>query len=164
MKRVLALWLGLLIWAWGAENLEVSADKFEHFEKEKKALFLGNAHATQGKSRIDAEQFTIYFDDEGETKEYQAKGKVRFEIIKPDRHIKGHCDRLVYNVPADTYRLVGHAYVQDLLNKRTMTGKEIFLDNKKGRATAKSDKKGPVKFIFPMKDAKGKGKTKKEKK
>ena len=155
--------LGLVVWAWGLENLEVSADKFEHIEKEKKAIFLGNAHAVQGKSRIDADKFIVYFDKEGETREYQALGKVRFEIVKPDRHIRGHCDRLVYNVPADTYRLSGHTYVQDLINHRTMSGKEIFLDNKKGRATAVSDRKGPVKFIFPMKDT-GKKSKKKEKK
>jgi lipopolysaccharide export system protein LptA len=156
--------LGLVVWAWGLENLEVSADKFEHIEKENKAIFLGNAHAVQGKSRIDAEKFVVYFDKEGETREYQALGKVRFEIVKPDRHIKGHCDRLIYNVPADTYRLSGHTYVQDLINQRTMSGKEIFLDNKKGRATAVSGRKGPVKFIFPMKDAGKKSKKKKEKK
>jgi lipopolysaccharide export system protein LptA len=163
MKRILFLGLGLAVCAWGLENLEVSADKFEHIEKEKKAIFLGNAHAVQGKSRIDADKFVVYFDKDGETREYQALGKVRFEIVKPDRHIKGHCDRLVYDVPADTYRLSGHTYVQDLINRRTMSGKEILLDNKKGRATAVSDRKGPVKFIFPMKDT-GRAGKKKEKK
>ena len=157
MKNMLMIWLGLAVWAWGVENLEVSADKFEHLEKEKRAIFQGNAHATQGKSRIDARKFVVYFDEKGEAREYQALGKVRFEIIRPGRHIKGHCDRLIYKVAADTYRLSGHTYLQDLINHRTMSGKEIFLDNKKGRATAVSDRKGPVKFVFPMKDARGKG-------
>jgi lipopolysaccharide export system protein LptA len=161
MRRAVAIWLGLAVWASAVENLEVSADKFEHLEKEKKAIFRGHAHATQGKSRIDARKFVVYFDDRGETREYQALGKVRFEIIKPNRHIKGRCDRLVYNVAADTYRLSGHTYLQDLINKRTMSGKEIFLDNRKGKATAVSDRKGPVKFVFPMKDTKG-GKKKKK--
>jgi len=159
MWRVLAILMLVAGWSRAADNLEVSADKFEHFEKEKKAVFQGNAHATQGKSRIDARKFVVYFDEKGETREYQALGRVRFEIIKPQRHIKGHCKRLVYNVPKDTYRLMGGARVEDLINKRTMSGEDIFLDNKTGRATAKSDRKGPVKFIFPIKDTqKKKGK------
>ena len=154
MWKILSVWLVAAVWVWAVENLEVSADRFEHLEKEKKAVFQGHAHATQGKSRIDARKFVVYFDDKGETREYRAIGDVRFEIVKPQRHIKGRCDRLVYNVPEDTYRLLGKAKVEDLLNKRTMSGEEIFLDNKTGRASAKSDRKGPVRFIFPMKDAK----------
>ena len=144
---------------WGVENLEVTSDRFTHLEKEQKAIFEGHAHATQGKSRIDARKFIVNFDKDGNARVYQAIGGVRFEIIKaPDRHIKGRCDRLVYRVAEDTYRLVGHAYVNDLVNKRIMKGQEIYLDNKKGLATAKSGKKGPVKFVFPMKEATGKKK------
>ncbi len=144
---------------WGAENLEVTADRFTHLEKEQKAIFEGHAHATQGKSRIDARKFIVNFDKDGNARVYQAISGVRFEIVKaPDRHIKGSCDRLVYRVAEDTYRLIGHAYVNDLVNKRVMKGQEIYLDNKKGLATAKSGKKGPVKFVFPMKDATGKKK------
>jgi lipopolysaccharide export system protein LptA len=159
---MMALTAVMTVLGWSAGNLEVSADKFEHLEKEQKAIFQGHAHATQEKSRIDADKFVVLFDKEGETREYQALGKVRFEIVKPDRHFKGHCQKLIYNVPKDTYRLLGKAVVQDLINHRTMSGEEIFLDNKTGRATAKSDRKGPVKFVFPMQDAKG-GKKKKEK-
>jgi len=146
---------------WGADNLEVTADRFTHLEKEQKAIFEGHAHAAQGRSRIDARKFVINFDKKGNARIYRAIGRVRFEIIKaPDRHIKGSCDRLVYRVAEDTYRLVGHAYVDDLINKRIMKGQEIYLDNKKGLATAKSGRKGPVKFVFPMKDATGKKKKK----
>lgn len=155
MKRALGIWLLLAMGVWAAENLEVTADKFEHLQKEKKAIFLGHAHARQGKSRIDAEKFVVFFDDKGGTREYQAMGTVRFEIVRPGRHIKGHCDRLIYNVSKETYRLIGHTQVEDLINHRTMSGQEIFLDNKKGLATAVSDRKGPVKFIFPIQDAKG---------
>ncbi len=158
MKRSFFLYVLASFCVWGAENLEVTADKFEHLEKEQKAIFDGHAHATQGKSRIDADRFEIFFDKEGEAKEYRALGHVRFEIIKPQRHIKGACDRLTYEVKGDTYLLVGKASVNDLINHRTMNGAKIFLDNKTGRASASSEGKGPVKFVFPMKDATGKKK------
>ena len=149
---------------WSAENLEVTADRFTHLEKEQKAIFEGHARASQGKSRIDARKFIINFDKKGNARIYQAIGGVRFEIVKaPERHIKGRCERLVYRISEDTYRLVGHAYVNDLVNRRIMKGEEIYLDNKKGLASAKSGKKGPVKFVFPMKDATGTRKKKKGK-
>jgi len=165
MKRLMGVLVLAISWGYAAspvENLEVSADRFEHIEQEKRAIFEGNAHALQGKSRIDARKFIVYFDDKGEAKEYQAIGDVRFEIVKPGRHIKGRCDRLIYKVAAETYRLVGHTALKDLINKRSMSGDEIFLDNKRGRASAASHKKGPVKFVFPIKDATGKSKKRKK--
>ncbi len=140
--------------------LEVSADRFTHVASEHRAVFEGNAHAKEGKSRIDARKFIVYFDANNSAKEYRAIGDVRFEIVRPDQHVKGRCDRLTYRVDKETYRLSGNARVIDLLNKRRMQGEEIFLDNKNHSASAKSGREGPVKFIFQMED---KSKKKKQK-
>jgi len=168
MKRIVGAWVVATLLGTAApaavENLEVSADRFEHIEQEKRAVFEGHAHAIQGKSRIDADRFVVYFDAKGEAREYQALGHVHFEIIKPGRHIKGRCDRLIYKVAEETYRLIGHTRLKDLVNQRSMSGDEIFLDNKRGRASAASHKKGPVKFVFPIKDATGSSKKSKKKK
>ncbi len=144
-----------------AEQLEVTADKFTHIEKENKAIFEGHAHAINDKSRVDADRFVIYLDKNNKTKEYHAVGHVRFEIIKPDQHVKGSCDRLIYNVIKETYRLKGHAKIKDILNGREMSGDEVYLDNLKKEAKAKSHHKKPVKFIFQMKDIKESTKGKK---
>lgn len=135
----------------GGGALEVTADRFTHVEAEHKAVFDGHAHAVQGKSRVDADRFIVYFDKGNSAREYRAIGHVRFEIVRPDQHVKGRCAQLTYRVAEETYRLKGDAHLNDLLNYREMQGEEIFLDNKKKLATAKSDKKGPVKFIFQMK-------------
>lgn len=141
---------------WGSENLEITADKFTHVEKEHKAIFEGHARATQGASWIRARKFIVYFDADNNAKEYRALGGVNFEIIKrPNRDIKGHCDKLIYNVKADNYSLIGHAIVNDRINKRIMKGAKIFLDNRRGLATATSGKRGPVKFVFPIKEIGG---------
>ncbi|ADV46202.1 lipopolysaccharide transport periplasmic protein LptA [Nitratifractor salsuginis] len=162
--RAVGIFLSLMAIVWGAENLEVTADKFTHLEKEQKAIFQGHAHATQGASWIKAKKFVVYFDKENNAKEYQAMGNVNFEIVKkPDRDVKGQCDKLLYKVAEDSYRLIGHAVVDDRVNHRLMKGDEIFLDNKRGLARATSGKKGPVKFVFPMKDAQGAKKKKRGK-
>ncbi len=163
MKKIAAILL-LTIFALGAEEapLEVKADHFTNIDKEKKAIFEGHAHATQGKSWIKGDKFIVFFDQDGNARKYQAIGNVNFEIIKPEQHVKGKCGRLTYQVTNDTYLLEKHAVLDDLLNKRKMEGEKIFLDNKGGRATAESGKKGPVKFIFQMKETKKSGSDKKK--
>ena len=143
------------------EQLEVTADKFTHIEKENKAIFEGHAHAINGKSWVTADRFIIFLDKNNKTKEYHAVGHVRFEIVKPDQHVKGECDNLIYNVKKETYLLKGNANIKDLLNGRQMSGDEVYLDNLKKEAKAKSLHKKPVKFIFQMKDIKDSKKGKK---
>ena len=144
-----------------AEELEVTADKFTHIEKENKAIFEGNAHAISGKSRVDADRFVIYLDKNNKAKEYHAIGHVKFEIVKPNQHVKGSCNKLIYNVVKETYLLKGNAKIDDILNGRKMSGDEVYLDNLKKEAKAKSLNKKPVKFIFQMKDIKDSTKGKK---
>ncbi len=157
--------IGLMLLAsslWGAQNLEVTSDHFTNLDKEHKAIFEGHAHATQGKSKIDAKKFIVNFDEDGNAKVYQAIGNVKFEIFKASgSHTKGRCDHLYYWADKDAYKLIGHAHVEDLVNKRTITGQEIFLDNKRGLSTAKSNHKGPVKFTFPMNNPSSKKSRKK---
>ncbi len=137
-----------------AGKLEVTADKFTHVDSKKQAVFEGHAHAQEGKSKIDADKFIIYLDKDNEAKEYHAIKNVRFEIIRPSQHIKGRCNYMVYNVKDDSYKLKGNAKLEDILNKRKMSGSVIYLDNKKQNASVTSTKNKPVKFIFQMKDKK----------
>ncbi len=162
MKMKLLIMIALLFGILHAEQLEVTADKFTHIEQENKAIFEGHAHAINGKSRVDADKFVIYLDKNNKSKEYHAVGHVRFEIIKPNQHVKGECDNLIYKVAQESYLLKGHAHIKDLLNGREMSGDEVFLDNLKKEAKAKSlNHKQPVKFIFQMKDIKDTTKGKK---
>jgi len=145
--------LTILIYA-KSQNLEITADKFTHIESENKAIFEGHAIAKDGKSSVRADRFVIYLDKNNKAKMYNALGHVRFEIIKPNQHVKGRCNSLIYKVTKEVYILKGHAYLEDILNKRTMSGDELYLDNLKKEAKAKSDHKKPVKFIFQLKDVK----------
>jgi lipopolysaccharide export system protein LptA len=150
--------MGCSLLAWAGESLEVTADKFTHMEQEHKAVFEGHARAVQGKSRIDAEKFIVLLDGNNSAREYQAIGNVRFEIVKPRQHVKGRCRRLYYRVEEETYRLKGNAKVEDLLNNRKMSGEEVFLDNRRRKASAVSERNKPVRFIFQMNDAEKKKK------
>jgi len=161
MRRILLLcWIGWCAAAGAGESLEVTADRFTHIEQEHKAIFEGHARAVQGKSRIDAKKFIVLLDANNTAREYQAIGNVRFEIVKPQQHVKGSCTRLYYRVAEETYRLKGNARVEDLLNHRKMSGEEVFLDNRRKKASAVSERNRPVRFIFQMNDAEKKKKNK----
>ena len=152
MIRALILCQMIVISLFATDKLEVTADNFTHIEAQRKAIFEGHAHAVNGKSEIDAQKFIILFDENNRAIEYRAISNVKFEIVKPDQHVKGRCDNLLYRVEEETYRLRGNAKIVDLLNGREMSGDEVYLDNKQKKASAKSDRKRPVRFIFKMKD------------
>jgi len=134
-----------------SESLEITADNFTHIESQKKAIFEGNAKAKEGKSKITANKFIVYFGKGNQAREYQAVGNVKFDINQKKQHVKGSCKKLIYKVQEETYLLEGNAKLVDVINNREMEGERLFLDNKNGKAYAKSNKKRPVKFIFEIK-------------
>jgi len=161
LKIVKYIWIvSVITLILNGESLEISADNFTHIEQKHKAVFEGHAYAKEGNSTISADRLIVYFDDKNRAKEYQAIGSVHFEIIKPKQDVEGSCQKLIYNVVSDTYKMVGNAKLIDKINHREMEGEEVYLDNKHKEASAKSDKKGPVKFIFKMKDIKNGDKSK----
>jgi len=152
MRKILAFLL-CLIAVVESGRLEVTAEKFIQLEKKNMTIFEGNAHVKDGKSNVWADKFIIYANKDSNASIYKAIGNVRFEINRPGEHFKGRCDRLIYSVKTMSYRLIGHAKVDDLLHKRSLSGDEILLDNKKHQTSAISDKKKPVKFVFQMEDS-----------
>jgi len=120
----------------------------------KEIHFIGNAKVIQDKSWIHGDEIIVYFNENNETKRYEAIGKVTFEIKHAKSLYKGSSDKITYYPIQSKYILTGHAIVDDLVNKRHVNGDEITLDTVTGNANVKGSKKKPVKFIFNMKDKK----------
>jgi len=116
--------------------------------------FVGDAKVKQGDSWIFADKIVVHFDENNQTKSYNAIGNVRFEFIKEKSHYKGKAKELVYKPLKEQYVLIGNAYIDDLLNKRTIKGDEITLDMTTGNANVKGSRKKPVKFIFETENKK----------
>jgi lipopolysaccharide export system protein LptA len=120
----------------------------------KEVHFMGNAKVVQGKSWIHGDEIVVYFDENNETKKYEAIGKVTFEFDQEKNFYKGSADKVIYFPVKSKYILTGHAIVDDIINKRHVNGDEIVLDTVTGNANVKGSKNKPVKFIFNTKEKK----------
>jgi len=137
-----------------AQKVDITADNMKAEDMKKEVHFMGSAKVVQGKSRIYGDEIIVYFDENNETKKYEAIGLVTFEFIQEKSSYKGSADKVTYYPVKDQYILTGRAIIDDLVNKRHVNGDEIILDMKTGNANVKGSRKKPVKFIFDMKDKK----------
>ncbi len=144
----LLLFTGMLY----AEKVHITADNMKAEELKKEVHFMGNAKVVQGKSWIHGDEIIVYFDENNETKKYEAIGLVTFEFIEEMSSYKGSADKVTYYPMKSKYILTGKAIIDDLINKRHVNGDEITLDMTTGNANVKGSRKKPVKFIFDMKD------------
>jgi len=137
-----------------AEKVHITADNMEAKNLKKEVHFVGNAKVVQGKSWIHGDEIIVYFDENNQTKKYEAIGLVTFEFIQEKSSYKGSADKVTYLPLKDQYILTGKAIINDIINKRHANGDEIMLDMITGNANVKGSRKKPVKFIFDMKDKK----------
>jgi len=137
-----------------AQQIKVTSTSMTAEDLKKEIHFIENAKAVQGESWIHGDEIIVYFDENNETKKYEAIGKVTFEFKEEKGHYKGSADKVTYYPMKSEYVLVGKAIIDDLLNKRHVNGDEITLDMLTGNANVKGSKKKPVKFIFDLKEKK----------
>ena len=137
-----------------AQKVDITADNMSAADMKKEVHFMGNAKVVQGNSWIHGDEIIVYFDENNETKMYEAIGEVTFEFIQEKSSYKGSANKVVYYPAKDKYILTGKAIIDDIINKRHVNGDEIILDMITGNANVKGSRKKPVKFIFDMKDKK----------
>jgi len=137
-----------------AQSVDISSTQMEANQTSKTVSFLGNAKVIQGDSWIFADKIIVYFNENNQTKKYDAIGNVRFELIKEKSHYKGNAKELIYKPLKKEYTIKGNAKIDDIINKRVIKGDMITLDMTTGNAKVQGSSKKPVKFIFEMENKK----------
>jgi len=137
-----------------AEKVEVTSDSMKAEDLKKEVRFIGDVTVKQLKNWLHGDKVIVYFDENNETKMYEAIGSVTFEFIQKESFYKGSADKVTYYPTKSQYILTGKAIIDDLINKRHVNGDEITLDMITGNAKVKGNKKKPVKFIFDMENKK----------
>jgi len=120
----------------------------------KEVHFIGNVKIRQLKNWLHGDKVIVYFDENNETKKYEAIGHVVFEFKKEESFYKGKAEKVTYFPNKSKYFLEGNAVIDDLINKRHVNGDEIILDMITGNAKVKGDRRKPIKFIFDMESKK----------
>ncbi len=136
-----------------AEKVEVTSDSMKAEELKKEVHFIGNVTVKQVESRLHGDRVIVYFDENNETRMYEAIGKentVSFEVKEKKGFYKGSAMNVKYYPVTSKYVLTGKAVIDDLLNKRHVNGDVIILDMITGNAMVKGSREKPVKFIFDM--------------
>jgi lipopolysaccharide export system protein LptA len=142
--------IGLGLTSLWAEKVQVTSDNMKAMDHKKEIHFVGNAKVVQLQNWIHGDEIIVYFDENNETKKYEAIGEVTFELKQENALYKGSAKKVTYFPAKSQYILKGKAVIDDLLNKRHVNGDEIVLDMKTGNADVKGNRKKPVKFIFDM--------------
>ena len=132
------------------ERVEVVSESMEAMNIKKEVQFIGDVKVTQLGDWLHADKVIVYFNENNETREYKAIGKVTFEFKNEVHHYQGSADTVIYYPKKSIYILIGKAIVDDLINKRHIDGDKITLNMISGDADVKGSKKKPVKFIFDM--------------
>ena len=151
-KCIVALFLFTTV-AILAEKVEIVSDAMNAQNVKKRVNFIGHVKIKQVDSWLHADKVIVYFNENNETKKYEAIGSVKFEIQKDKNHYKGKGDKVIYYPNKSEYILIGHAVIDDQLNKRHVAGAKIVFDmvtgnaNVKGRKSARGKVK-PVVFVF----------------
>jgi len=133
-----------------AEKVEITSDSMNAENIKKQVHFIGNVKIKQVESWLHADKVIVYFNENNETKKYEAIGSVKFEFHKDKNAYKGHGNKVVYFPNRSKYILTGNAVIDDIMNKRHVAGDKIDFDMVTGNANVKSTTKKPVKFIFDM--------------
>ncbi len=133
-----------------AEKVEITSTSMEAEEEKKEVHFIGDAKIHKGKDWLHADKVIVYFDENDDTKMYEAIGSVTFEFSNEEHHFKGSADKVKYHIVKALYELHGSAVIDDLANKSHVNGDMIILDMTTGNVNVEGNKKKPVKFIFEM--------------
>ncbi len=137
-----------------AEKVEITSDSMKAENLKKEVHFIGNVKVKQLKNWLHGDKIIVYFDENNQTKMYEATGEVTFEFQEEKGFYKGSADKVTYYPKKSQYILTGKAIIDDLLNKRHVNGDLITLDMITGNANVQGNKKKPVKFIFDMEKSK----------
>lgn len=137
-----------------AQKVEITSDSMKAREQQKEVHFIGNVTVKQLGNWLHGDKVIVYFNENNETKMYEATGSVTFEFKEEKRFYKGSADEVVYYPAKSQYILRGKAVIDDLMNKHHVNGDIITLDMVTGNAEVQGNKKKPVKFIFDMEKSK----------
>ncbi len=149
MRYLILLFLSIFLFA---EEVKISADKFQADEVNKIAVFEGNVKLIKGKDEIKAEKLTILFDNKNKPIKYSAEGNPVFQFFMKDKIYNGKANKIVYTPSDGKYALIGNVFVKEKKENRKIYGDKLIIDKTSGKIIIKGKKNEPVRFIFQVEE------------
>jgi len=140
----------LLLSSLYGEKVQITSESFYARDAERQVHFINDVLVKQGQSWIHSDRVIVYFNDNNETIQYDAIGRVTYEVFKGKNHYKGHSDKVTYYPDTSIYMFTGKAVIYDIANNREVNGNIVVINSITGDSDVKSTGKAPVKFTFDV--------------
>ncbi|MEA3373562.1 MAG: lipopolysaccharide transport periplasmic protein LptA [Campylobacterota bacterium] len=143
----------LLLASLNAEQLKIVADSFKADEKKRTSIFIGNVKIKKGSDELNASKVTVYTDADQKPKKMVVEGDVSFYIkTETDDTYRGTSQKAVLLPIKKIYKFYTDVHLQQINQKKDITGDEVIIDTIKGKAFAKGAERKPVIMIFDIPD------------
>lgn len=147
-RLIVLIFMSFLV-LFARDKIEVKARDYFLDEKKGEALLSGDVVITRAKDVLKSGKLKIKMNGKKAVR-YEASNKPSFHIYLGDKIYDGKGDIFIYDVPSDTYEIIGHAYIKEAKTKKELMGEKIIIDRKKLIYRVQSDEKRPAKFIFEL--------------
>ena len=145
IKYILIASLVFLLFA--KSKTEITANKFEVYNKKHITKFIGNVKVIQAQDRIYSDFIDVLTNNNNKPIKYDAQNNVRFKIKNQNDYYRGTCDRLIYEPKTKKYTLLGNVRIDQNNDSKILIGDKILIYKDSGKAEVFGKEK-PVKFIF----------------
>lgn len=151
--RVLYFLTFFLLLSLHAAQLKVVAESFEGNEKNGITVFRGDVQITKGSDELNASVVTIHTDAKRQPTKYVAEGKVTF-FIKTENHAqyRGRAEKAVFIPAKKEYRFFTNVRIEQIDQKKEITGEEVVVNTVEGKAHAKGGDTKPVIMTFEIEE------------
>ena len=143
----------LLLASANAEQLKIVADSFDADEKKGISVFIGNVKIKKVSDELNASKVTVYTDAQRKPQKMVAEGGVSF-YIKTDTNdtYRGTSKKAVLLPTKRVYEFHTDVHLQQINQKKEITGDKVIIDTIKGKAFAKGAERKPVIMVFDIPD------------
>jgi lipopolysaccharide export system protein LptA len=153
MKKIILLLLASIFLF--AEEIEVTAKKFEANEKKLLSIFSGNVVFKRGSDIIKANRVYIYLNKKKKPIKVVALGGVDFTIKdKSGKLYRGYAKKMVYFPLKREYDLSGDVKITQYPEEKKVFAQQVVLDLLQSHIKLSGSERKPVKMIFKLKEGK----------
>jgi len=151
---MLRLFVGLLLFAqiaYGAVGkIDVEANELDANAQRHSVKLKGKVSIVNGKSNLHADFAELFFDEQNQTKAFDARGNVTFYIEQNGSRYQGRAQMLHYDVKKEHYHLENDVYVEDLINRRQLKGQRLNIDLIQKNVMVEGKSNQPIRMSFEL--------------
>ncbi len=135
-----------------AQDIEITAQRFEASEQELVSRFLGDVVVKRGSDILKAGEAYIYFNKEKKPVKIVLQKGVFFDIRHKEKRYKGRAGKIIYYPAKKEYIFLENVQIVELPKNQKIFAQKVYLNLVKNMLKVEGEKDRPVKFILKVKE------------